>query len=76
MSEILCREFCIGVWIEFIYCILFLVSCFLGIAGYEPGDGRPKLQAWHNLVKEKANPVYEEAHEIAYRLASKRNESY
>lgn len=38
------------------------------MAGYEPGAGRPKLQNWLNLVKQKTNPHYDDAHKILYKL--------
>lgn len=32
------------------------------IADYDPFEGRPNLKKWHALVREKTNPVYDEAH--------------
>lgn len=40
-----------------------------GVAGYEPGDGRPKVQNWLNSVKELTNPHYDEAHKSVYKLS-------
>lgn len=37
-------------------------------ADYDPFQGRPNLTKWHALVREKTNPVYDEAHVVAYSL--------
>lgn len=42
-----------------------------GIAGYEPAIGRPNIEEWMKLVRELTNPVYDEAHAIAYKLKEK-----
>lgn len=39
-----------------------------GVTGYEPGDGRPKLQAWLERVRQCTSPHYAEAHRVLYRL--------
>ncbi|CAD7090807.1 unnamed protein product [Hermetia illucens] len=39
------------------------------IAGYNPGEGRPKLHAWLNAVRDSANPYYTEAHKFVDKLA-------
>lgn len=55
----------ISTWIiEFIFFIL-------GIAGYDPRDGRPKLSAWLERVRNDMNPYYDEAHVMVNRLAQK-----
>lgn len=41
------------------------------IAGYDPRQGRPKLSAWLDRVKEAANPAYDEAHAILNKMAAK-----
>lgn len=38
------------------------------LADYDPFSGRPKLTKWHELVKQKTNPIYDEAHGPAYNL--------
>lgn len=59
--------------VKFIFILSFMpiFSHKIGLAGYEPGHGRPKLNAWHHLVRESTNPVYDEAHAIAYKLAAR-----
>ncbi|KAJ8971841.1 hypothetical protein NQ317_001554 [Molorchus minor] len=39
------------------------------MAGYEPQEGRPKLTAWLQAVKNKCNPYYDEAHGILNKIA-------
>lgn len=48
-------------------CITIII--FAGVAGYEPGDGRPRIQNWLNSVKELTNPHYDEAHKFLYKLS-------
>jgi glutathione S-transferase len=43
----------------------------LGIAGFEPRQGRPKLAAWLDRVRNEANPYYDEAHTILNKMAKK-----
>ena len=38
------------------------------IADYDPFVNRPRLTKWHQLVKLKTYPIYDEAHEPAYSL--------
>lgn len=38
--------------------------CFLGMAGYNPFEERPKLTAWYERVKEETSPYYKEAHVV------------
>lgn len=40
------------------------------MAGYNPCDGRPRLEAWLKEVKAQTNPVYDEAHKIVYKISS------
>lgn len=40
----------------------------LRIADYDPFLGRPKLTKWHEMVKLKTNPIYDEAHGPVYSL--------
>lgn len=50
--------------------IIYIINnIFTGVAGYEPGDGRPKIQNWLNSVKELTNPHYDEAHKFVYKLS-------
>lgn len=44
---------------------------FLGIAGFQPREGRPVLKAWLDRVREETNPYYDEAHSVLYKLAAK-----
>lgn len=44
---------------------------FLGVAGYDPFNGRPVLNAWIDRVKTATNPFYEEAHVVLNKLAAK-----
>lgn len=39
-----------------------------GVTGYEPGDGRPRLQAWLNRVREQTSPHYADAHRVLHKL--------
>lgn len=60
---------------KFVFFLQFLskndtIFCFEGIAGFEPGVGRPKLTAWMQAVKELTNPYYDEAHQYAYKVGS------
>jgi glutathione S-transferase len=41
------------------------------IAGFEPRQGRPKLAAWLDRVRNEANPYYDEAHTILNKMAKK-----
>lgn len=40
------------------------------IAGYDPAVGRPNVEEWMKLVRELTNPVYDEAHAIAYKITA------
>lgn len=40
--------------------------------GYDVTNGRPKLKAWWNAVRQETNPVYDEAHRTAYFAAKLR----
>ncbi|GJQ73309.1 GstT1 [Trypoxylus dichotomus] len=41
------------------------------MAGYEPREGRPKLKAWLDRVREATNPYYDQAHTILNRIVTK-----
>lgn len=48
-----------------------LASCeidMLPVVNFDAFEGRPKLEKWHQLVKEQTNPVYDEAHAAVYPL--------
>lgn len=56
----------------FIYWFRILHFVYLiGIAGYDPTVGRPNIEEWLHLVRELTNPIYDEAHEVAYKIAEK-----
>ncbi len=40
----------------------------LGVAGYDPSLGRPKLAEWLKLVRETTNPYYDDAHHVVNKL--------
>lgn len=40
------------------------------MAGYNPGEGRPRLEAWLKEVRTQTNPVYDEAHKIVHKISS------
>lgn len=44
---------------------------FLGMTGFNPCDGRPKLTKWIKLVRESTNPYYDQAHEMLNKVAAK-----
>lgn len=44
-------------------------------ANYDPFEGRPNLAKWHELVKEKTNPIYDEAHKPASTFYNTLNKS-
>lgn len=55
-----------------------LASCELEqplLADYDPFATRPNLAKWHQLVKEKTNPIYDEAHATAYSLIGTQEKS-
>lgn len=39
------------------------------VADYNPFEGRPRLSAWYQKVKEVTNPFYDEAHKIINKIA-------
>lgn len=43
------------------------------MANYDPFQGRPKLNAWYQRVKEITNPYYDEAHQIINKIVSNNN---
>lgn len=53
---------------------IFIVSTFQGIAGYDPTAGRPNIEEWLKLVRELTNPVYDEAHAIAYKVRERQQQ--
>lgn len=55
-----------------------LASCELEqprLADYDPFKGRPNLTKWHERVKEQTNPIYEEAHAVAFSLIGSMDKS-
>lgn len=42
---------------------------FLGIAGYDPKKGRPRLAAWMEKVAKETSPHYENAHKFVNQMA-------
>lgn len=49
------------------YFLLFAAA----ITGYDPTENRPNLGEWLKLVRHLTNPIYDEAHEILYRIREK-----
>lgn len=45
------------------------------IADYDPFAGRPRMLKWHQHVKEETNPIYDQAHQVAYNLIGTQNKS-
>ncbi|KRT79583.1 Glutathione S-transferase [Oryctes borbonicus] len=41
------------------------------MAGYEPREGRPKLKAWLDRVRDATNPYYDQAHVILNKVVKK-----
>jgi len=41
------------------------------MAGFDVTEGRPKLKAWLERVRQECGPFYDEAHAIVYRIAKK-----
>lgn len=55
-----------------------LASCeidMLPVVNFDPFEGRPKLEKWHQLVKEQTNPIYDEAHAAVYPLFGSQEKS-
>lgn len=55
-----------------------LASCELEqplLVNVDPFKGRPKLAKWHELVKEQTNPIYDEAHAVAYSFIGSQDRS-
>uniref|UniRef100_A0A0V0G3B4 Putative glutathione s-transferase theta-1 n=1 Tax=Triatoma dimidiata TaxID=72491 RepID=A0A0V0G3B4_TRIDM len=51
--------------------ILIIFFVHLGLAGYDPRDGRPKLTEFMARVREATNPAYDEAHKIINAIVQK-----
>lgn len=43
------------------------------LASYNPFEGRPKLSAWYDRVKQETNPFYDEAHVFLNKIVAKNN---
>lgn len=41
------------------------------MAGYDPCEGRPRLAAWMDRVKQQLAPHYEEAHKVVRLISNK-----
>ena len=49
--------------------VFHMILYFLGMAGYDPCEGRPKLKAWLDLVKSELNPYYDQAHTLVNKIS-------
>lgn len=41
----------------------------VGMAGFNPRQGRPKLKEWLETVRSECNPYYDEAHAVVNEVA-------
>jgi glutathione S-transferase len=51
---------------RFIQRLLF----FIGIAGFDPRKGRPRITAWMERVAKETSPYYQEAHKFIEQMAT------
>lgn len=45
------------------------------MADYDPFEGRPRLTAWYQRVKQQTNPFYDEAHVILNKIVKSNNKN-
>lgn len=43
------------------------------MAEYDPFENRPRLKQWWLDVKQETNPIYDEAHEMVYKIIKSQN---
>lgn len=58
----------------YVYLISKIMILFVGMAGYDPKKGRPRLSTWMENVTKQTSPYYQEAHKFLNYLADKAKE--